>query len=69
MSGDGERGTDAPALPARPPAVEPDDWSALRAFTPARLALGRTGAWRWNSPKAGMQAHVHDYFVSRREDD
>jgi ethanolamine ammonia-lyase small subunit len=43
---DGPAGAD-PALPA--PAtpgsiVTPDAWAALRTFTPARIALGRTGA-------------------------
>ncbi len=34
-----------PQAPATVPTpVEPDAWTALRAFTPARIALGRTGA-------------------------
>ena len=33
------RSVDSPAT-----LVEPDPWTALRAFTPARIALGRTGA-------------------------
>jgi ethanolamine ammonia-lyase small subunit len=33
-----------PARPAASPAVIRDDWSELRRLTPARLALGRSGA-------------------------
>jgi ethanolamine ammonia-lyase small subunit len=33
-----------PARALQGPAVTADDWGALRAFTPARIALGRTGA-------------------------
>lgn len=34
----------SPARPLQGPTVTADDWGALRAFTPARIALGRTGA-------------------------
>lgn len=38
------RGREPLAPDAARPLVEPDAWTALRAFTPARIALGRTGA-------------------------
>ncbi len=42
---DGDRTAPSAGSRASPsPAVEPDDWTALRTLTPARLALGRTGA-------------------------
>jgi ethanolamine ammonia-lyase small subunit len=43
VSGDGNLADGRRGLP--PPAVvTPDEWAALRAWTPARIALGRTGA-------------------------
>jgi hypothetical protein len=32
------------------------------------IALGNSGAWRWNTDKAEMHKYVHECFASRRED-
>ena len=38
-------------------------------FDPARdIAHTADGAWRWNTPKPGLHAHVRSYFASRNED-
>jgi ethanolamine ammonia-lyase small subunit len=39
-----KRITEPLSSPADAPLVLPDPWTALRAYTPARIALGRTGA-------------------------
>jgi hypothetical protein len=35
----------------------------------ADIALDTEGCWRWNSPKHEMHQKVHEYFVSRSEDE
>jgi ethanolamine ammonia-lyase small subunit len=48
-----KRITEPLSSPADATPVLPDPWSALRAFTPARIALGRTGA---SQPTAALLA-------------
>ncbi len=48
-----KRITEPLSSPADAPLVLPDPWTALRAYTPARIALGRTGA---SQPTAALLA-------------
>lgn len=56
------------AIPDRRYQERHDGMSHLQFDPSSDLAIGTSGAWRWNSEKPLLHQYVNDYFALRKED-